>query len=172
MSKSTGPGTWSAPARVPIDAVSSTVDHFVPGIAVDPGTSGATARIGLAYYYYPNASCTSSTCQLDAGFISSVNGGTSWSAPAKVAGPMSLSWLPNTSEGLMFGDYIATAIVAGGNAYPVLPVAKAPSGGTFHQAMYVPAGGLAVTGGSRAASAAHSHRFAPRPAPGGPVTAH
>ena len=135
-------------------------------------TSGATARIGLTYYYYPNASCTASTCQLDAGFVSSANGGTSWSAPAKVAGPMSLSWLPNTSEGLMFGDYIATAIVAGGNAYPVLPVAKAPSSGTFHQAMYVPAGGLAVTGGSRAASAAHSHRFAPRPAPGVPVTAH
>ena len=171
MAKSTGAGTWAAPIRVPIDPVSSTVDHFVPGIAVDPGTSGAAARIGLTYYYYPNASCTASTCQLDAGFISSVNGGTSWSAPTQLAGPMSLSWLPNTSEGLMFGDYIATTIVAGGNAYPVLPVAKAPSGTTFHQAMYVPAGGLAVTGGARAASAAHSHPVTQR-APRLPVTAH
>jgi hypothetical protein len=72
----------------------------------------------------------------------------------------------------MFGDYIATAIVAGGNAYPVIPVSRAPAGSTFHQAMYVPAGGLAITGGSRTASAAHSHRFTPRPAPRLPVTAH
>ena len=171
MSKSTGPGTWSAPIRVPIDPVSSTADHFVPGIAADPGTSDTSARIGLTYYYYPNASCSSSTCKLDAGFISSVNGGATWSAPTQIAGPMSLSWLPNTSEGIMFGDYIATAIVAGGNAYPVIPVSRAPAGPTFHQAMYVPAGGLAVTGGSRAGSAAHSHRPTPQPAPGLPVTA-
>jgi len=171
LAKSTGPGTWAAPVRVPIDPVSSSVDHFVPGVAVDPGTSGASARIGLTYYYYPNASCTASTCKLDTGFLSSVNGGTTWSAPAQIAGPMSLSWLPNTSQGIMFGDYIATAIVAGGNAYPVIPVSRAPAGSTFHQAMYVPAGGLAVTGGSRAASAAHSHRFTPQPAPRLPVTA-
>jgi hypothetical protein len=172
LARSTGPAKWAAPVRVPIDPVTSTVDHFVPGLAVDPATSGAAARIGLTYYYYPKASCTSATCQLDAGFVSSVNGGASWSAPSKLAGPMSLSWLPSTSEGIMFGDYIATAIVAGGNAYPVIPVAHAPAGTTFHQAMYVPAGGLAITGGTRAASAAHSHPFALQPAPRLPVTAH
>jgi hypothetical protein len=171
LAKSTGPGTWAAPVRVPIDAVTSSVDHFTPGVAVGPGTSGTSARIGLTYYYYPNASCSSSTCKLDAGFISSVNGGATWSAPAQIAGPMSLSWLPSTSEGIMFGDYIATAIVAGGNAYPVIPVSRAPAGSIFHQAMYVPAGGLAVTGGSRVASAAHSHPFPPQPAPRLPVTA-
>ncbi|HET7243347.1 MAG TPA: sialidase family protein [Streptosporangiaceae bacterium] len=171
LAKSTGPGTWAAPVRVPIDPVTSTVDHFVPGVAVDASTSGSTARIGLTYYYYPNASCSSSTCKLDAGFISSVNGGATWSAPAQIAGPMSLSWLPSTSEGIMFGDYIATAVVAGGNAYPVIPVSRAPAGSVFHQAMYVPAGGLAVAGGSRLASAAHSHPFPPQPAPRLPVTA-
>jgi hypothetical protein len=171
LAKSTGTSTWAAPVRVPIDPVTSTVDHFTPGIAVDPGTSGASARIGLAYYYYLNASCSSSTCKLDTGFISSVNGGATWSAPAQIAGPMSLSWLPSTSEGIMFGDYIATAIVAGGNAYPVIPVSRAPAGSTFNQAMYVPAGGLAVAGGSRAASAAHSHPFPPQQASRLPVTA-
>ena len=171
LAKSTGPSTWAAPVRVPIDPVSSTADHFVPGVAVDPGTSGASARVGLTYYYYPSASCTVSTCKLDAGFVSSVNGGATWGAPVQVAGPMSLSWLPNTSEGIMFGDYIATAIVRGGNAYPVIPVSRAPAGSTLQQAMYVPAGGLAVTGGSRAASAAHRHRFTPQPAPSLPVTA-
>ena len=118
MAKSTSETTWAAAIRVPIDATSSTVDHFVPGLAVDRSTSGTSARIGLTYYYYPTASCSASTCQLDVGFISSVNGGTSWSAATQVAGPMTLSWLPNTSQGRMFGDYISTSVLAGGNAYP------------------------------------------------------
>jgi hypothetical protein len=47
MAKSTGAGTWSALVRVPIDPVTSTVDHFVPGLAVDPQPAPAhlvTAR--------------------------------------------------------------------------------------------------------------------------------
>jgi hypothetical protein len=165
ISTSTNGTTWTTPARVPTDATTSGADHFAPGVAVDASTSGATARIGLTYYYYPKAACSAATCQLDVGFISSVNGGASWSAATQVAGPMKLSWLPNTSQGPMFGDYIATAVVAGGNAYPVIPVAKAPSGSTFNQAMYAPTGGLAVTGGSRVAAA--GPRFAaPRAEPG------
>ena len=148
LAKSTSETTWGAPVRVPIDATTSTVDHFVPGIGVDRSTSGATARIGLAYYYYPTANCTASTCQLDVGFISSTNGGTSWSAFTQLAGPLNLAWLPNTSQGRMFGDYISTSVKAGGNAYPVLAVGNAPSGSTFDLAMYVPTGGRAVTGGS------------------------
>jgi hypothetical protein len=171
MAKSTSETTWAAPVRVPIAPVSTTGDYFVPGLAVDASTSGASARIGLSYYYYPNASCTASTCRLDAGFISSLNGGASWSAAAKLAGPMRLSWLPNTSQGRMFGDYISTTVLAGGNAYPILPVAKAPTGSTFHQAMYVPTGGLAITGGTHRATTgpvfatAAAHRPAPVPAP-------
>jgi hypothetical protein len=164
ISTSTNGTNWTTPARVPTDATSSGADHFVPGLGVDASTSGATARIGLTYYYYPKAACSASTCQLDAGFISSVNGGASWSAATQLAGPMKLSWLPNTFSGLMFGDYIATAVPAGGKAYAVIPVAKAPSGGTFNQAMYVPTGGLAVTGGGHTAAA--GPRFA-APAPRG-----
>lgn len=154
LAKSTSETTWAAPTRVPIDAVSSTVDHFIPGIAVDRSTSGASARIGLTYYFYPTASCTAATCQLDAGYISSVNGGSTWSPATQLAGPMNLSWLPNTSQGRMFGDYISTSIPAGGNAYPILPIANAPTGSTFDLAMYVPNGGLAVTGGTNAATRA------------------
>jgi len=154
VAKSTSETTWAAPTRVPIDATTSTVDHFVPGIGVDPSTSGSAARIGLAYYYYPSASCTASTCRLDVGFISSANGGTSWSGATAVAGPMNLSWIPDTSQGRMFGDYISTSVPAGGNAYPVLPVATAPTGSTLHLGMSVPSGGLPVTGGSTTATAA------------------
>ena len=40
---------WSAVNRVPIDAVSSGVDHFIPGLAVDRTTSGASTRRALVY---------------------------------------------------------------------------------------------------------------------------
>ncbi|MEV6827396.1 sialidase family protein [Amycolatopsis sp. NPDC051102] len=142
LSKSATGTTWSAPARIPIDATTSTVDHFVPGIGVDPSTSGTSARIGLTYYFYPNANCTAATCQLDVGFIASTNGGTSWTTATQVAGPMSLSWIPNTSQGRMFGDYISTSVRAGGNAFPIIPIASAPSGSTFTMGMFAPAGGL------------------------------
>ncbi len=171
LAKSTSETTWAAPTRVPIDATSSTVDHFVPGLDVDHSTSGTSARVGLAYYYYPVASCTAATCQLDVGFISSVNGGTSWSAATQVAGPMTLSWLPNTSEGRMFGDYISTSVLPGGNAYPVLAIANAPAGTTFDQAMYVPAGGLAVTGGTSTAAAASGSAPGGGRTPAAPLTA-
>jgi hypothetical protein len=149
LSKSANGTTWTSPARVPIDATTSTVDHFVPGIGVDPSTSGTSARIGLTYYFYPTANCTASTCQLDVGFISSANGGTSWSTATQVAGPMNLSWIPNTSQGRMFGDYISTSVRAGGNAFPVVPIATAPSGSTFSMGMFAPTGGLSLTGGAR-----------------------
>jgi hypothetical protein len=173
LSKSTSETTWAAPIQVPIDPVTSTVDHFTPGIAVDRSTSGATARIGVTYYFYPSASCTASTCQLDAGFISSVNGGSTWSAATQLAGPMTLSWLPNTSQGRMFGDYISTSIPPGGNAYPILPIANAPTGSTFDLAMYAPNGGLAVTGGATGIRPARrAVATAPRFRPTVPLTAH
>jgi len=161
IAKSTSETTWAAPRRVPIDATGSTVDHFIPGIGVDPSSSGSAARIGLTYYYYPAASCTAATCRLDVGFISSTNGGTSWSAATPVAGPMNLSWIPNTSQGRMFGDYISTSVRPGGNAYPVLAVATAPTGSTLHLGMSVPTGGLAVTGGQNTATTTAAVSAAP-----------
>lgn len=156
FSQSTSETTWAAPTRVPIDAVSSAVDHFTPGIGVDSSRAGSTARIGLTYYYYPTANCSSATCQLDVGYVSSTNGGATWSAPTQLAGPMTLSWLPDTTQGRMFGDYISTSVVSGGNAFQALPVAFAPSGSTFNQAMYVPTGGLAITGGSLRSAASEN----------------
>ena len=94
---------WSKVTRVPADPTTSTVDHFIPGIGIDPATSGATAHIGIHYYLYPKSNCTKSTCQLLVAYISSHNGGTTWHTPVKLAGPMSLSWLPNSQNGLMVG---------------------------------------------------------------------
>src|SRR5256886_1469827 len=145
VSRSANGTTWTAPARVPIDATTSTVDHMVPGIGVDKSTSGATGRIGLTYYFYPNSNCTAATCRLDVGFISSTNGGTSWSAPTQIAGPMMLSWLPNTSQGRMFGDYISTSVRSGGNAFPVIPVGHAPPRTPFDPALHWPTRRIPLT---------------------------
>lgn len=143
MSTSASGTSWSTVSRV----TSNGGDHFIPGIGVDPATSGASAKIGVAYYYYPTSSCTASTCQLDVGYVSSTNGGSSWSAPTQLAGPMTLSWLPSTTQGVMVGDYMATA-VTGGVAWPATVIASAPTGSTFNEALFVPAGGLAITGGA------------------------
>jgi hypothetical protein len=133
---------WSAVKRVPIDPTTSTVDHFIPGIGIDPTTSGATAHIAVHYYFYTQSSCTVSTCKLYVGYISSHNGGTSWNTFTRLAGPMQLKWLPNSQNGLMVGDYIAT-VFNGGVPHGVFAVAATKSGSTFNEAMYT-AQGLTV----------------------------
>jgi hypothetical protein len=153
MSTSTGGITWSAPVRIPIDATTSGVDHFIPGLAADTSTSGSSAHLGLTYYFYPVAACSAATCQLKVGFVSSPDGGARWSAPIALAGPMTLNWLPLTNQGRMVGDYIATTYNASGRAHGVFAVANVPtSGGTdcatatpdCDQAMYTTASGLSV----------------------------
>src|SRR5262249_33993204 len=114
LSTSSDGTNWTAPARVPIDPVTSTVDHFLPGLAVDRSTSGAAAHLTLTYYSYPASNCGSS-CDLYIGYISSPDGGQTWSAPVPVVGPMKLDWLPktggNVSPGSMVADYISTSYV-------------------------------------------------------------
>jgi hypothetical protein len=133
--------TWTTPVAVPIDASSSTVDHFIPGLGVDRSTSGTTARLGLAYYFYPNTACTVTTCQLSVGFTSSANGGQTWTAAQTLAGPMTLSWLADTNQGLMVGDYISTSYV-NGKAHPVFAVASANNATVFNEAMFTTTSGL------------------------------
>lgn len=140
-STSTNGTTWTAVTRVPIDATTTTVDHFIPGLGVDHNSSGVTAHLVLTYYYYPAASCTHTTCQLYTASISSTNGGTTWTAPNTLAGPGQLTWLPNTFAGYMVGDYISTSFV-NGKAYSVFAVPNALTGTTFDQGMYTETNGL------------------------------
>lgn len=142
LSTSTDGTSWSAVTRIPIDAVGSGIDHVIPGLGVDPSTSGSTAHLGLTFYF------CSSTCQLQVGFVSSTNGGSTWSSENTLTSTaMPLTWLANTSQGRMVGDYISTSI-SNGLAFPVFAVASAPTGSTFHEAMFTVSGGLTITGGS------------------------
>jgi hypothetical protein len=127
---------WTAKARIPIDPTNSGVDHFIPGFAVDRSTSGTTTRLALGYYYYPVASCTSATCQLTVGFTSSTDAGATWTAPRRVAGPISLSWIASTNQGVMVGDYMSTSFAGGPFAFPIFAVAKAKTGTTFDERAY------------------------------------
>ena len=126
---------WSPVTRIPIDPASSSVDHFIPGLGVDPSTSGGSAKLALAYYYYPDAGCTVSTCQLDVGLISSGDGGSTWGAPEGIAGPMNLGWLPSTTAGVMVGDYISTSFSAG-VAHPFFALARPRVSAMFDEAIY------------------------------------
>lgn len=141
MTTSTNGTTWSAVKRIPIDPVGSGVDHFIPGFAIDNSTSGSSAHLGLTYYYLPVANCDTTTCQLYAGYVSSNDGGSTWSTSTQLAGPMTVTWLCSTAWGYMVGDYISTSFT-GGKAFPLFPIATAPSGTTLNEAIYTISGGL------------------------------
>jgi hypothetical protein len=137
---------WSNVNRVPIDPITSGKEHMIPGIGVDRNTSGNSALIGITYYSYPQANCSS--CKLYAGFISSSDAGQSWSKPVTLSGPMELTWLPNTDQGYMVGDYVSTSFVGGNTlmstAFGVFAAAKVPTGSSFHEAMVTATGGFHV----------------------------
>jgi hypothetical protein len=137
--------TWSGVQRIPIDPVTSTVDHLLPGVAV----AGAGNVVSVTYYYFPVMNCGSS-CELHVGHISSTNGGASWSTPTHLAGPMTMSWLPDTSQGRMVGDYISSSFGSDNNAHPAYAVASAPASGVFNQPLYSSV--LAAVGGAVTAS--------------------
>jgi hypothetical protein len=135
---------WSPVQRVPIDDVTSRADHFIPGLAVDRSTLGSGAHLALTYYFYPDATCAGG-CQLDVGFISSPDGGSHWSTPTQLAGPIALSDIANTSQGRMVGDYISTSFNDSGQARTVIAVGKPHTAAQlFNEAMYSPKAPLTV----------------------------
>jgi len=116
--------SWSAVTRIPIDATTSNIDHFIPGLAVNKATSGATAQLGLTYYFYPPSST-----QLSVGFTSSANAGGAWSAPQTITSGMNSTWAANTSQGRMVGDYISTSYTSDGLAHGIFGAANTPTTG-------------------------------------------
>jgi hypothetical protein len=162
FSTTTNGSTWTAVKRIPIDPVTSTVDHFLPTLAVDPATSGATAHLALTYYFFPNVDCTYLTCQLEVGYVSSADGGASWSTPTTLAGPMPLTWLADTNQGFMVGDYTGMAF-SNGTPHPVFAAAVAPVSGNFQEGIYTWTGLLAPARGPGAIASGSGRRFTPGP---------
>jgi hypothetical protein len=132
---------WSALQRIPIDPVTSSIDHVITGLGVL--SAGASNQLALTYYFLPNANlpngttCTATTCLVSAGFVSSDDGGHSWSAAHKIAGPTPQIWLVPTTAGQMVADYIS-AVFVNGKPYGAFAIAQQPpSVGVFNEAIYV-----------------------------------
>ncbi len=156
MSTSADGVTWSAVQRIPTDAIGSGIDHFIPGVAVEPSTSGNTAHLALTFYYYPNANCTQATCQLEVGFVTSLDGGSTWSNTTTITpSAMNVAWLANTTAGYMVGDYIATSF-ANGKAFPIFVTATAPNNGQLNEFLSTVQTGLVIAGGTNPASSANA----------------
>jgi len=136
LSRSADGISWSRSARLPTTDAFLDVDSFVPGLAVAPGTQGVHARLAVAYYTLTACSGIASCERIDAGLVSSNNGGRTWSAPRRLnTESMHLSWLADTNLGRMLGDYISTSF-AGGVAVPVFALAAVPAGGRFNEAIF------------------------------------
>ena len=145
--------------RIPIDPKTSTVDHFIPGLAVDPATEGTHTALGVVYYYYPVAACGPRASSTSAGSPPRTAART-WTPPTQLAGPMNLAWLPDTTQGRMVGDYISASF-SGGVPHPVYVVAHAPGvqsdcssvGAVCDVALYAASPPLAARGALRPALA-------------------
>lgn len=131
--------SWSLVQRIPIAARGSGINYYVSGFGIDATTSGASAHLGLTFYYYP-ANCFNN-CALSVGFVSSIDGGSTWSSKIRLGGPIPGSWVAQGNNKV--GDYIATAF-CNGRAFPIFALATAPSAGHFNEAMYTIDGGIGV----------------------------
>jgi len=133
LSTSTDGVTWTAPARIPLAPVPSTFDAFIPGLAADPARPG---RLGLVYAFFTPGSCARGACTLEIGFVTSPNGGTTWTAPQRLdAQPMQMTWLAKAEGGRMVGDYFSTSF-AGDRVVPVFTLATSPLRGRFREAIF------------------------------------
>jgi hypothetical protein len=149
--------SWTPVARVPIDSVSSGVDHFIPGLGVEPTSTG---RLALTYYFYRSSRCSQKRpCQLEVGYVQSNDGGATWSNQTDVAGPFSVTWTADTTQGRMVGDYISTSWM-NGRAWPAFAVATAPAGTVFDEPIVVPTGGLAAATGGFVNNSSREHPVA------------
>ena len=104
---------------------STSADHFLPAIGIDPSTAGTSAHIGVLYYFYPVADCSADTCDLSVGLISSTDGGATWDRQ-QLAGPFRNTWLPPGEFGHRPGDYFDVTFV---NGHAVAVFTAASEGG-------------------------------------------
>ena len=164
--------SFGSPSRIAIEsdngASTNTVDHFIPAVAADPGTSGGSVHLALFYYSYPIAACAFVTgapldntqgaqCAPAFDYVSSTNGGGSWSAPQTLASMPSVAVLPRTGPigttgngSPDLGQYTsATVITAGSLAGKAISVFDyALPANHLDQSMYVPSHGVTIGGGS------------------------
>lgn len=123
---------WTQPVKIPLAQGGVPVQAFLPGIVADPTEPG---HLGLVYGFWAPASCAKA-CLLEIGFVSSADGGASWSAPQVLSPePMPTTWLARSEGGRMVGDYFSTSY-ADGRFVPVFTLAVSPLAGRFREAVF------------------------------------
>lgn len=134
LARSSAPGKWSEPERIPLDAPAASTDFVLPAIALRPGTRGAGVHLALAYYQLSSPDCAGPGCELAAGFATSLDGARSW-RHSSAGTPMALEWLAPTSIGRMVGDYVAAVFVPG-RAIGIFSLAAPSRGGVYDEAIF------------------------------------
>jgi hypothetical protein len=142
LSRSRDGINWSAPIRVPTVPIERDTHVFVPGLGVDPSTSGARTRLAVAYHLKPQ-DCGFEPCPgIDVALVTSSDAGAHWSRPQRLSAESSRpEWLAETGLGRMTGDYISTSW-AGGRPVPVFSLGTEPVLGEFQQAIFATTRGL------------------------------
>jgi hypothetical protein len=143
--------TWSPVERIPIDAVTGTTDHVIPGLAARSGCEDdcdeeegnakdneSHTTLALTFYFIDNGvACVPANCDLNAGYISSDDSGKHWHQAHKIAGPMLQTWLASTYAGQMVADYIS-AVFIHDKPYGAFAIARPPNAktGALDEAIY------------------------------------
>lgn len=128
ISRSVDGVSWSRATRIPTRPLAPGADYVLPGIGADPTRVG---RIAVSFYAFRGGSI------LEAGSITSPNGGADWRAPRRLsAQPMRLNWIAQAG-GAMVGDYISTSWT-GGRAISVFVLASPRTAG-FDQPLFAAA---------------------------------
>ena len=127
--------TWTAPVRIP--SLSLEEFNFLPALAVDPASSGRTARLALLYHsLVPSITCNPECVQIDVKLTISRNGGETWSGPLRLnSGSMQTDWMADTPLGRMLGDYVSVSW-SRGRPIAVFSLAFPPTGGLFRQSIF------------------------------------
>jgi hypothetical protein len=113
---------WAPAARIPTGGG----DAELPALDSDPARPG---RLALTYYVFRGSA-------LDVRFVSSRNGGASWSRPQVLnSRRVPIAGIARTSQGSMVGDYISTSF-AGGRAVPVFVLASPPRSSRLREAAF------------------------------------
>ncbi len=140
LTRSSDGVAWTAPIRVPGQTGAQPFAHVVPGLGVDPGSSGPTTRIAVVSYAVPpDGGCGFgfATCATaDVVLASSVTAGRTWRQSRRLdPRPMRLDWMADGEIGAFLGDYISLSWI-GGRPVPVFALARPPAGGELRQAVY------------------------------------